>query len=201
MATSPATEIEPRFRRPTPDDAAELARELFDAGERIDVLAVARRLGVSRATMHRWFGTRDQLLTAVLGLVADDFVGAAEAEAQGKGDERLLDFARRLAGASGVFAPLRQITQGEPDIALTLLLTPDGPVRPKVAAAVRRLLGPTRTPAALRRLDPAIELYVDAAMALHWATIATGAQSDPERLVLLGRALLAYGEKRSPRRA
>jgi AcrR family transcriptional regulator len=204
VPASPSVEPTPRFRRPTPDDAAVLAREMFDAGERIDVLAVARRLGVSRATMHRWFGTRDQLLTAVLERVADDFVGDAEAAAQGKGDERMLDFSRRLAAASAVFAPLREITQGEPDVALTLLLAPDGPVRPRVGAAVRRLLGSTRTPAALRRLDATIELYVDAAMSLQWATVATGAQPDPDRIVLLGRALLAYAEKpvsRSGRRA
>jgi AcrR family transcriptional regulator len=183
---------EPRFRRPTPDDAAVLAREMFDAGERIDVLAVARRLGVSRATMHRWFGTRDQVLSAVLERVADDFVAAAEAAAKGEGDERMLDFSRRLAATSAVFAPLRQIAQGEPDVALRLLLAPDGPVRPRVVAAVRRMVGATRTPAALRRLDPAIDLYVDAAMSLQWTTVAFGAQSDPERIVLLGRALLGH---------
>ena len=101
VTASSASEVQPRFRRPTRDDAAELAREMFDAGERIDVLTVARRLGVSRATMHRWFGTRDQLLTAVLERVADDFVAAAEAAAQGEGDERILDFSRRLAAESG----------------------------------------------------------------------------------------------------
>jgi AcrR family transcriptional regulator len=193
MPASPAAEPEPRFRRPTPDDAVALAREMFDAGERIDVLAVARRLGVSRATMHRWFGTRDQLLTAVLGLVADDFVATAVEDARGDGDERMLDFSRRLAAASAVFAPLREIAQSEPEIAPALLLAPDGAVRPKVGAAIRRLAGATRTPAALRRLDPTLDLYVDAAMALHWATIATGAQPEPERTVALGRALLAYG--------
>ncbi len=174
-----------------------LAREMFDGGERIDVLAVARRLGVSRATMHRWFGTRDHLLTAVLGLVADDFVATAEAGAQGEGDERMLDFSRRLAAASAVFAPLRVIAHTEPEIVPALLLAPDGPVRPRVSAAIRRLAGATRTPAALRRLDPTIDLYLDAAMALHWATIATGVEPDPERTVVLGRALLAYADGHS----
>lgn len=201
---SPAAKLEPRFRRPTPEDAAVLAREMFDAGERIDVLSVARRLGVSRATMHRWFGTRDQLLTAVLERVADDFVADAEAAAQGEGDERMLDFSRRISQASAGFGPLRTIAQGEAVVALRLLLAPDGPVRPKVDAAVRRMVGATRTPAALKRLDPAIDLYVDAAMALQWASVATGARPDPERVAQLGRALLADAERpvsRAGRRA
>jgi AcrR family transcriptional regulator len=201
VEASPAFEPEPRFRRPTPEDAAELARELFDAGERIDVLAVARRLGVSRATMHRWFGTRDQLMTAVLERVADDFVTAAEAAAEGEGDERVLDFGRRLSAASSIFAPLQAIAQGEPGVVLGLLLAADGPVRPRVGAVVRRMLAETRSPAALRRLHPTIELYVDAAMALQWSTVATGNQPDPERIVTLGRALLAYGEHAGSRTA
>jgi AcrR family transcriptional regulator len=195
VSATPAPEPEPRFRRPTPDDAADLAREMFDAGERIDVFAVARRVGVSRATMHRWFGTRDQLLTAVLERLAEDFVDDAEAAAEGEGDERMLDFTRRIAADSAVFEPLREIAQGEADVALRLLLAADGPVRPKLGAAIRSMVAATRTPAAVRRLDPTIDLFVDAAMSLHWATIATGEQPDPERLVLLGRALLEHAEK------
>lgn len=144
--------------------------------------------------MHRWFGTRDQLLTAVLALVAEDFIAGAEAAAEGDGDERMLDFSRRIAASSAVFEPLREIAQGEAEVVLRLLLAPDGPVRPRIAAAVRALLQATRSPATMRRLEPAIELFVDAAMALQWATVATGRKPDPERIVTLGRALLAYSE-------
>jgi len=168
---------------------------MFEAGERIDVLAVARRLGVSRATMHRWFGTRDELLSAVFDRVADDFVAAAEESAEGEGDERMLDFSRRLAASSAVFAPLTEITQHEPGVALRLLLALDGPVRPKVGEAIRRMLGATRSARELKRLDATIDLYVDAAMSLQWATVTAGGQPEPERVVVLGRALLAYDEK------
>ena len=56
------------------------------------------------------------------------------------------------------------------------------------------MLAVNRKPAAVKRLDPLLDLYVDAAMSLHWTRIAAGEQSDPERIVLLGRALFAYAE-------
>lgn len=200
MSVTPA-EPQPRFRRPAPADAVDVARELFDAGERVDVLAVARRLGVSRATMHRWFGTRDQLLGAVLDLVARDLVAAALVDARGTGDERAFDFTRRIATTSAALGPLRATAEQEPGLVLQLMLDEAGPVRSHVLQAVRELLGATRTPAALRRIDGAIATYVDAAMALHWAALAAGREPDPERYVEIGRALFAAPPARVSRRA
>lgn len=185
---------EPKFRRPTRDDAAVTAREMFDAGERIDVAAVARRLGVSRVTVHRWFGTRDQLLFAVFDDLAEEFVTAAATEAEGVGDERMLDFSRRIAAAAADFPPLRAIARGETTVALKLLLSSDGPVKPRLAVAVREMLAAGRSPAQMLALEPRIELYVDSAMALFWTGIATDEERDPERIALLGRALLTNPE-------
>lgn len=198
MSVAPA-EPQPRFRRPAPADAVDVGRELFDAGERVDVLAVARRLGVSRATMHRWFGTRDQLLGAVLDRVAQDLVATARSAARGTGDERAFDFTRRVAAASAALRPLRATAEREPGLVLQLILDEQGPVRRHVVGAVRDLLGETRTPAALRRIDCAIATYVDAAMALHWAALASGREPEPERYVAIGRALFATPVARARR--
>ena len=198
MSVAPA-EPQPRFRRPVPSDAVDVARELFDAGGRVDVLAVARRLGVSRATMHRWFGTRDQLLGAVLDGVARDLVDAALADADGRGDERAFDFTRRIAATSAGLGPLRTTAEQEPGLVLQLMLDAEGPVRRHVLEAVRGLLGATRTPAQLRRIDDAIATYVDAAMALHWAALAAGREPDPERYIEIGRALFAAPPPRARR--
>ena len=46
--------------------------------------AVARLLGVSRATVHRWFGTRDALMLALFEHMAAEFREGAEAEARGR---------------------------------------------------------------------------------------------------------------------
>ncbi len=52
--------------RPTALDAFRLARRTFLAGDRVDMQALARTLNVDRATLYRWVGSREQLLTEVL---------------------------------------------------------------------------------------------------------------------------------------
>lgn len=47
-------------------DAFRTARRWFMEGRRIDISALAEEVGVSRVTMHRWVGTRDELLTEVM---------------------------------------------------------------------------------------------------------------------------------------
>jgi AcrR family transcriptional regulator len=49
-------------RRPTPAAAFQLAREFIRAGRRIDMVAIAAELDVSRATLYRWTGDRERLL-------------------------------------------------------------------------------------------------------------------------------------------
>jgi AcrR family transcriptional regulator len=52
--------------RPTPLDALAAARHWFNQGRKLDIQALAAELGVSRVTLHRWVGTREQLLVEVL---------------------------------------------------------------------------------------------------------------------------------------
>ena len=61
--------------RATALDALKVAHRWFQAGRRIDIQAIAAELGVSRVTLHRWVGTREQLLVEVLWLNADRSIG------------------------------------------------------------------------------------------------------------------------------
>ncbi len=184
----------PRFRRPTPGDAVDVARELLDEDERVDVQAVARRLGVSRATMHRWFGTRDQLMAALFAQMAQEFVAEALASARGRGDARAFDFVRRLADRAAAVTPLQRAATEDPALVMRIVLAPDGPVRGPIVETVTQLLAATRTPAQLRRIRAPVGLFVDAALALHWGTVMSGQTPDGRRYALLGRALLAQAE-------
>ena len=61
MATAPKR---PRGR-PAAADRSEvmaLATAQFLSGRRIDVQAIAAELGLSRATIYRWYGSRDRLV-------------------------------------------------------------------------------------------------------------------------------------------
>src|SRR5580704_8177870 len=50
----------------TPADAFVRARELVQAGGRLDMLALSAELGIARATLYRWTGDREQLLSDIL---------------------------------------------------------------------------------------------------------------------------------------
>src|ERR1700751_3955141 len=59
-----------------PDEIFTAAADTFVAGQRLDMRALARRLGVARATLYRRAGNREQLLDELLwwrarGLLVD----------------------------------------------------------------------------------------------------------------------------------
>src|SRR5271155_2110730 len=89
-------------------DALSLASERFLAGERVDVRGIARELGLARATMHRWFGTRESLVGEVLATLGEERLLAIRGTTAGSGGEALLNcfdsFNRELAGAGGLRA-------------------------------------------------------------------------------------------------
>jgi AcrR family transcriptional regulator len=124
----------------TREEALALAREHFLAGERVDVRGIALELGLARATMHRWFGTRESLIGEVLATLAEERLVAIRLRTPGSGAQALLDsfdrFNRELAAAEGLRALLAQ----EQERALRVLTSSGGIVQPRVVAAVQGLI-------------------------------------------------------------
>ncbi len=177
----------------TREAALSLATKHFLAGERIDVQALARELGLARATMHRWFLTREALLGEVLAALAEQRLHAIRAEQSGHGAVALLDtfdrFNRELAATAG----LRVLLANEQERALRILTSSAGVVQPRVIAAIEQIIddevraghySPAVTPSdlafAIVRLGEAF-LYNDAIV---------GIRGDTDRLRVIEGALL-----------
>lgn len=111
---SPATATEPAFRRPTEEDAVLLAREMFLADERVDMNTLAGRLGVSRATMHRWVHTREHLLDEVLGRLAGEFLEEALVHARENPDDAIPALALAIVRSTSGSEPLRGSSSASP---------------------------------------------------------------------------------------
>jgi len=124
----------------TREAALALARERFLASERVDVQAIARELGLARATMHRWFGTREELLGEMLGELGEERLLANRKRAQGGGAKALLEcfdrYNRELAATPGLSWLLAQ----EQERALRILTSSGGLVQPRMLSAVERLI-------------------------------------------------------------
>jgi len=124
----------------SPEDALALATERFLARERVDLRGIAQELGLARATMHRWFGTRESFLGEVLAALAEERLSAIRAATAGTGARALLGcfdaFNRELAATKGLRALLAQ----EQERALRVLTSSGGIVQPRMVAAVERLI-------------------------------------------------------------
>src|ERR1700722_13424956 len=80
----------------TRETALALATERFLAGERVDVQAIARELGLGRVTMHRWFQTRERLLGEAIGEISEERLLKIRAQTRRRGAAGLLSIFDRF---------------------------------------------------------------------------------------------------------
>jgi len=140
LMTEIATRRPGRPAAATREDALALGTARFLAGERVDVRGIAQELGLARATMHRWFGTRESFIGEVLATLAEERLVEIRRATAGSGARALLDsfdsFNRELAATGG----LRTLLAQEQERALRVLTSSGGIVQPRVVAAVERLI-------------------------------------------------------------
>jgi len=183
------------------EDAIALARTRFLAGERVDVQAIARELGLARATMHRWFRTRELLLGEVLAEFGEERMFVLRARTAGRGAAALLGtfdaFNRDLSEGLG----LRALLAAEPELALRVLTSPDGLVQPRMVDAVQRLIELEIADGFQPALAADLLAYgiVRLAEAFLYRDIATGLGGELGRLRELEAALLVEQSPTSPR--
>jgi AcrR family transcriptional regulator len=120
--------------------ALALATEWFLACERIDVQALARELGLARATMHRWFQTREALLGELLAALGEQRIAALRAETPGGGARALLETADRFNREVAATRGMRFLLAQEQERALRILTSSGGVVQPRVVAAIEAMI-------------------------------------------------------------
>ncbi|MBC6445719.1 QsdR family transcriptional regulator [Actinokineospora xionganensis] len=121
----------------TRDEVLAAARRAFIEGRRIEVRAIAAEFGASRATMYRWFGSREGLLAEViLGEMAALF-DRADANTSSRGAARVLDSLDTVNRWLIDSPPLRAFLAAEPT-GLQVMTSSSGLVHPgvvRIAAA------------------------------------------------------------------
>jgi AcrR family transcriptional regulator len=138
----------------TPLDALGRAREQWLASGRLDMGALAGELGVSRATLYRWVGTRERLLGEVLWTLAAAAIRDARAAAAGIGAEFLADSIERYMRTALRSEPVTRFLRQEPELALRVLTSKHSPMQRRSIAAMAEQL---REQVEQGNLEPALD--------------------------------------------
>jgi AcrR family transcriptional regulator len=139
---SQAATARPRGRpaAATRDDAFAAARRQYLTGERVDIRAIAAETGLARATVYRWFGSREALLGEVIVAEGLALFRRARERARGTGGAALLDTFYRVNRGLANAPALRSFLEREREGALRILTSSAGPVQPHMVAAVAELI-------------------------------------------------------------
>jgi AcrR family transcriptional regulator len=157
----PATPLARLLKQPeantrvTALDAFELAKQKWLVGERIDIGKLADELGVGRATVFRWVGSREQLYSEVISAAFAQSIDWARRASSGTGAGFLTDVTRNLLTTLIASRPLRTFIKQDPEFALRIVMSSASPVEGRVIAAVRELI---EREAAAGHMQPKIDI-------------------------------------------
>lgn len=166
----------------------------FMAGRRVDISALAEEVGVSRVTMHRWVGTRDELLSEVMWHLTERTLDRLldEVDADGitpRAPELLGRYVEAIASNTGVLRLQRE----EPDAFVRLCTTSASRFQTRMITKVAEVLAGDRAAGQLsinlddHELAFAVVRLLEAYA--HAPTL-TGEPADPALATRVLRALL-----------
>lgn len=134
---------------PTADEIVRTAAHWIGRGVRLDTRTLAAELGISRSTLFRRVGNREDLMGDTLWYMADRTMAAAvrdwaaahgDAVRDPDGELRCLAVMRRYRSDIAANKGFRRLLDDEPAVTMRVLTDPDGRVQPRVIAAHVELL-------------------------------------------------------------
>jgi AcrR family transcriptional regulator len=195
--------------RPTALDAFRQARKTFLAGDRVDMQALARDLAVDRATLYRWVGSREQLLSEILWSLIDPTItrlrkghchcGPPAVPGQSPAAAVITGIVRAVLANAG----MQRFLDREGDLALRLLTTKASDFEARLIGLVGELI---REETAAGRLNPSVPLddlpyvLVRVAESYIYLGLITGEHPDPGRADRAINALLPATAAEHPTR-
>jgi AcrR family transcriptional regulator len=174
-------------RRPIALDAFKLATRTFLSGRRVDMGPLADALGVSRVTVYRWVGTREQLLTEVLWALSAKTLDLVETELQAASPSNrprtglvLTGFVHTVMAHPG----FRRFLENESELAMNLLTVGSSGFQPRLISRIYELLCADASAGHLQTSIPFDDLaytLVRIAESFAYSPFITGQPADPAR--------------------
>jgi AcrR family transcriptional regulator len=185
--------------RPTAVDAFRQARRTFLAGDRIDMQALARQLNIDRATLYRWVGSREQLLTEILWSLIAQTIETLRTNHIGSGPPAT---AGESVAAAIVIGAVRSVIANtgmqrfldrEGDLALRLLTTKATDFQARLVHLIAQLIHQEASAGRLNTTIPIDDLpyvLVRIMESYTYLGLITGEHPDPDRAARVVNALL-----------
>ena len=164
----------------------------FLAGERIDVQAICAELGLSRATVHRWCGSRDAVIGEVMVRLVTPLFRRIAREGSGRGGRRLVVVFERQLRALADDPAFRRFLEHERDAARRILTAADGIVEPRVVELIKEAIDAEVARGYQPPADPDVIAYAIVRMgeSFLYADASSGFRGDFDRLRDVYAALL-----------
>jgi AcrR family transcriptional regulator len=175
------------------DEVLEAARRHYLDGRRLDVRAIATEVGVARATVYRWFGSRESLLGEIIAGESEAYFRRVRRSVRGRGARALLKTFDQINRGVSRSQPLRRYLEQERESALRTLTWSGGVVEPRAVDVIAELIeeevrrGAYDPPVEPRTLAYAI---VGLANAFLYNDAVAGIRGDVDRLREVEAALL-----------
>ena len=179
------------------DDVLRAVAEQYLSGRRVDITVVARQLGVGRATIYRWFGSREALLGEVVAHELELLIADKRRRVTRRGAEGLLEVFDLINRSLSTSTALRRLLEQERTAAMRLLTASDGIVQPRAVSCVREMIADE---AAAGRFQPPADpetlayAIVRLAEAFLYNDAAIGVRGDHRRLHDVEAALLGVAK-------
>jgi len=198
MATTAPTPLERRLTGEKeegvgPVDAFHVARRRWLAQERIDMGELAIELGISRATLYRWVGSREQLIGEIIWSLGEVEIARLRETVRTGGVEGDLELTESFLAATLANVVLRQFVEAQPESALRILHSKDGVVQRRLidvnTELLQELIDAGELEARLDARDLAFAV-VRIGESFSWTDYITGDQPDASKAAEVIRMLL-----------
>jgi AcrR family transcriptional regulator len=168
------------------------------AGERVDMQALAAELGVNRATLYRWVGSKELLLGEVISALARETLANARREIPGEGPEHVAQVIQRVLEQQHTFPPMRAFLERDPQYALRVLTSNESTVQRGSIAAIREFLQDQVDRGALHTeadLDDLAYVLIRVGESFLYSDLITGTEPNVAKADVMFRMLLGAGAR------
>lgn len=161
------------------------ARIRYLRGDRIDLTILSRELGLGRATLYRWFGSRDELIGEVIARELEALIAHKRRQVRRRGLDGLLQVLDQINRSLAHSTALRRYLEQERAAAMRVLTSSSGRVQPLAVKLITALIREEATAAGYTPpAEPETLAYasVRLAEAFLYNDAAFGIRGDHERL-------------------